>query len=760
MEYTFSKLNDREFESLIQDVISKQLKLNIEKFKSGKDGGVDGRFWIGKREGILQCKHYWKTGYKGLIHKLKSEEVDKVKKLNPDRYLFITSVPLSRKNKKEIFNIFSPYIKSEIDIWGEDDLNTFLSKKENQDVVEKNYKLWITSSQILDILFNNAIKGRSEATLKEIESNNEKYIITDNHLKGFKILNENNVIIITGEPGIGKTILANNLALYYVANGFEFCDIEESISEAENIYREKEKKKMIFYCDDFLGSNMYDAISNKRDSHIVKFIERIKNDKTKKFILTSRTNILTKALSLSHQFQNHKIRDEEFLLRVENLSRIDKAQILYNHIYHSNIDNIYIDQIYKEKRYLDIIKHRNYNPRIIEFITDNTRILKIKPEQYWDYIINKLENPEDIWSDFFQNQVDESVRILSFLTVFNGGLINENVLRIAYSYLKNNKSITFADHTDHSFNAVRKLAIKSLLNRSQSGTNEFYYTLFNPSIGDFILNSYLEDVDLLIAILESLGTNTSLIFLNSLRLNNKISYQNIQKIQFEIFNRLYKSKLEIKDWDYLVLLSYISTDNPLTQANICHFINELSDNKNTEGSKLYELLFILNEFHEEIEILDFSFIVPFIKNTILDSTDVERLLEFTDNYKINDEYVLSIMSESITSYFADLLNDNKSSIDVSNHFRNSYADEYGYTIDYEGIQEALESLLDSMISDFGNENLNNIYIDRSGIIANIDIEKIAEDYISSHIDYDDEFRGNVSSYSDNIDDIEAIFERS
>ena len=374
MEYSLSKLNHREFESLVRDIISKHLELNVEKFKSGKDGGVDGRFWIGEKEGILQCKHYWKTGYHGLINKLKNEEVDKVRKLNPKRYLFITSVPLSRINKKEIYNIFFPYIHSQGEIWGEDDLNTFLSKRENQDVVEKNYKLWITSAQILDILFNNAIKGRSENTLKEIGSHNEKYIITQNHLKGFEILRKNNVIIITGEPGIGKTVLANNLALYYVANGFEFCDMEESISEAESIYREKEKQKIVFYCDDFLGSNMYDAISNKRDSHIVKFIDRIKNDNSKKFILTSRTSILTKAVSLSHQFQNHKIREDEFLLRIRNLTEIDKAQILYNHIYHSNLDHSYIDQIYAEKRYMQIIKHRNFNPRIIDFITDNTRI--------------------------------------------------------------------------------------------------------------------------------------------------------------------------------------------------------------------------------------------------------------------------------------------------------------------------------------------------------------------------------------------------
>jgi len=85
---------------------------------------------------------------------------------------------------------------------------------------------------------------------------------------------------------------------------------------------------------------MYDAISNKRDSHIVKFINRIKSDSSKKFILTSRTNILTKAISLSHQFQNNNITEDEFLLTINNLTELDKAKILYNHIYHSNLDNI------------------------------------------------------------------------------------------------------------------------------------------------------------------------------------------------------------------------------------------------------------------------------------------------------------------------------------------------------------------------------------------------------------------------------------
>ncbi len=762
MEYFLSKLNDREFESLAGDIISTHLNLNVEKFKAGRDGGIDGRFWIGKKEGVLQCKHYWKTGYQGLISKLKREEVNKVNKLNPARYIFFTSVPLSRKNKKEILKIFSPFIKSETDVWGEDDINDFLSKKENQNIVEKNYKLWITSTQILDILLNNAIKGRSESTIKEIESHNERYVITENHLKGSEILKKNNVIIITGDPGIGKTTLANNLALYYMANGFEFCDIEESISEAEDLFREKEKKKIIFYCDDFLGSNMYDAISNKRDSHIVKFINRIKSDNSKKFILTSRTNILTKAVSLSHQFQNSKIRDDEFLLKIENLSEIDKAKILYNHIYHSDLDNIYIDELYKEKRYKEIIRHRNFNPRIIEFITDDKRVSKIKSEQYWNYITNKFENPEDIWSDYFQNQIDDSVRVLSFLTVFNGSRIDEQELRRSYSSFKNNFSIHFSDNTDSSFNAVRKLAIKSLLNRSQTWNNNFEYSLFNPSVGDFILNSYLEDVDLVISILKSLGTDSSIDFLNSLQLNNRISKETIQQVQFELFNYLYEAKLGNKDWDYLILLSYLDIFNPRTTNTIKDLIKEISNNKESAGKRLYELLILLVEFDERIDIQDFSFVSEFIENKVIDSDDIEKLLELIKRYKIEDESFIEKFSLAVDSYIRDTLNDNKSSADIGEHIRFSYyLEQEEMDVDYEGINCEMESILDSIVSEFDEELLNYAYIDQSDILASIDIEQEIESYANSFGDYnEDEFRGRTSSYTDSENDIDNIFERS
>lgn len=763
MEYDYSKLNDREFEILAASVIAKEHNKKVEIFKSGKDGGVDGRFWIGdKKEGIIQCKHYLETPYNQLISKLKNEELAKVKKLNPSKYIFLTSKALSRLNKIEILNIFKPYIQDESDIWGQEDLNLFLSKKENQDVVERNYKLWITSTSVLDILINNSIKGRSQFTIREIEENSYRYVVTSNHNKGIKILEENNVVILTGEPGIGKTTLADNLSILYTAKGYEFCDIEENISEAESLYRENEQKKILFYCDDFLGSNIYDAINNKKDSHIVKFINRIRKDNSKKFILTSRTNILNKAYVISHIFQNLKIRENEFLLTIENLTNIDKAKILYNHIYHSKLPKEFIDVIYKDKRYKDIIKHRSFNPRIIEFITDSSVIGDIKSENYWSYILQKLNNPEVIWEGYFQNQTDDFVRSLTFLTVFNNGKISEDNLRDSYNTFLSIHPLNFGDNSDKSFESVRKLATKSLLNRNQVGKEKYEYVLFNPSIADFVLGAYSKEIDLICNILKSLNSETSIDYLHTLLMDNKINRVHISRILENLFNFFYESKLKDEDYDFLIALSYIDFFDEVINKRVENFLNIIINADKPNGERLWELLIILTEFEPKIKFQNFEFLYHFIDD-IFDEDTLKKLLDFVDENDINDEKVLMQINILIDQYLLSIVNDNDLDIDYSYHITNSYnhydgSDELEVNIN--GIEDEIRQNLDSFLEGFNKNVLNKISFSTSDIISSIDIDSKINRFLENYEpNYDPDSHEGVYSGGSSEDDIDAIFER-
>ena len=126
--YDFRALHDKEFEILCNDLLSKHESKSFERFKPGKDGGVDGRcFDENGEEIILQCKHKCDSHISNLKNILKTKEKTKIDKLNPVRYILAVSNPLSRNLKQEISQILHPHIKSVSDIYGKDDLNYLIS---------------------------------------------------------------------------------------------------------------------------------------------------------------------------------------------------------------------------------------------------------------------------------------------------------------------------------------------------------------------------------------------------------------------------------------------------------------------------------------------------------------------------------------------------------------------------------------------------------------------------------------------------------
>ena len=52
--YTFSTINDKEFESLVLDILNTEYKLNLQEFKVGKDGGIDLRYSSKKNKNSIK----------------------------------------------------------------------------------------------------------------------------------------------------------------------------------------------------------------------------------------------------------------------------------------------------------------------------------------------------------------------------------------------------------------------------------------------------------------------------------------------------------------------------------------------------------------------------------------------------------------------------------------------------------------------------------------------------------------------------------
>lgn len=366
--YNFETLSGNEFEILARDLLQEELNIMLESFKSGRDNGIDLRYAPSKDNSlIVQCKHYAGSGVTKLISDLKNHEVPKVARLSPRRYIIVTSIGLSPYNKDEIAHLFSPFTLPS-DIYGRDDLNNLLAR--NPKIELNHYKLWLSSTAVLDALIKSATINRTRLDLERIYGKVKYYVQNESFIRAKAILNEQHYCIISGIPGIGKTTLAEALFIDRISQGFEPVRIYRSIDEGFEML--KQGTPQVFYFDDFLGTTAFDENSLERneDKQLLSFLQAIHNSSgTKKLILTSRDYILKQAKLSFESVRATDLKPYLCVIDLQNYTRFNRAEILYNHLYFSDLSTKHIDDLIRDKQYLGIIDHPNYSPRVIEWMT-------------------------------------------------------------------------------------------------------------------------------------------------------------------------------------------------------------------------------------------------------------------------------------------------------------------------------------------------------------------------------------------------------
>jgi hypothetical protein len=492
--HDFKQLSPADFEDLTRDLLQKHWNLQLESFKTGRDNGIDLRFSEIKNHSIvIQCKHFAGSTITHLVYKLRNEEYGKIVRLAPSRYVLVTSLPLSPGDKDKISAALFPYIRTTGDIVGAEDLNNLLGQ--HSEIETQHFKLWLSSTAVLQRVLHNAERVQTEFDVQRIRRRIPLYVQTTNYSRALKILNERKIVIISGVPGIGKTTLADMLLFAHLESGYQPVVIKSNIIEGKELFNDEIPQ--VFYFDDFLGEtflgNRFDFLGRKEDSAIINFMDLIMRSKRSRLILTTREHVLSHAYQISEHFRRQRdgIADHKCVLELNHYTLLDRGRILYNHIHFSDLPRGYKSELLKDGFYLQILKHRNFNPRLVEWLSQYIHVKALPSAGYRDEINRILENPEQLWRIAFEQQISEASRSLLLALYSLNGDVHLNRLNRPWQHLHEYRS------KKYNWKTAPEDWRRSLQDLEGGFVNfaHGHISFVNPSVRDFLESTLICDTD-------------------------------------------------------------------------------------------------------------------------------------------------------------------------------------------------------------------------------------------------------------------------
>lgn len=492
----------REFEEFVRDVLEIKEKIPLEISGRGKDGGVDLRYWEGTTKMIVQVKCY-QENFSQLYAVLKNQEKQKAKALNPTRYILVISFTLELTQRDKIFDLFDGLIKTQDDIIDREKLNKLLGNEQYHNIERTHYKLWLSSTNVLTILIEKLVEAvvhrgilaDSKFELEAIKKTVPVFVQNPSFERALAILEKNRYVLISGEPGIGKTTLGRCLAAYYLQRlGYQAFIYADQVGVALNLYKEEEKQ--VFFFDDFWGDTFKDEkLPHNEEKHLLKFIQRISESSNKILILTSREYVLQQGLAAYHNEQlKTSFNIGKCFLQLEDYSDLIKAKILFNHLYFAEkLEWDYVEVI--ANGYERIIDHPNYHPRIIEnFLNQGSLLIEDNdPRGFYHKFLNYLKDPFAFWKDIFMKQT-YGARLTALILLLSSQPMRLSDLKESfYACLEAGRQNYIPIEEEEFESIIAQLEKTMIITQSKQRTTDIFARLEKPSIVAKFQNPAIKD---------------------------------------------------------------------------------------------------------------------------------------------------------------------------------------------------------------------------------------------------------------------------
>lgn len=589
-------LSPDDFEKFANKIVAKRFKKHIIDFGEGPDGGIDGMDHTEHPTIIVQSKRYQPSTAPSTFVRTVKNEIKKLEKTVKEKnyapnfsYIIVTSVRLNPESRQAIRKLKSVWIKDEDHIIDANELASMSSDLEYE-AIFKEYNL--INGKLIDAVGQINLDQIELESYDFMSSFNSDYIVETSVMReAYECLKENRIVFLVGHPGVGKSVSSQYLGL--LATKWKYMpakvicrsikDTSDIIEKFQTAFKD-EKKSLVVIFDDFLGRNTLDA--REEDFKNIRRIASVVRQVNNLFVIfNSRIEILQQGTSNHVEFgkliENYS--DKKITVNLSKLSDSDKARILRN-----NFEEVYCrvegtkkqnlasnySKLIENKDYRTIVKHNNYNPRLIEFIVREAQHPK---NNFISDIEKMLKNPKEIYNEIYRKlSTNEQYFLYSFASFKEYPIACDKVESLF------NRVVATQGTIDDVYDSIEG----SWIRRTLVG-NEQMIDFVNPSVFDYLISRLEKDLQ-----------STNIIIKNSPYLKN------IQNLSFEDFSDIISNGNweEYSDCDHFIgnkLLSIITANGTYDEfkSMIFRFSGEfLTENKGEIVT--YSWIDILNQLCE------------------------------------------------------------------------------------------------------------------------------------------------------------------
>ena len=681
--YNFTALSPKDFEDLLSDILSAKFDCHFETFRAGIDGGIDVRGSPSENMVIIgQAKHFAGSSFSDLKKACRKEANRKDTIADKcQRYILATTQPLNDSQKQDLLDIFDGFPTRSADIWGRDDIASLIRRFPS--VERSHFKLWMTGTATLGRLIHGRLFNQSEGETETIEEELCRFVRHKGVENAYKILRKYGVLFVSGPPGIGKTTLARMICALHISEGWEFS-VGYSVEEVGDALGIGGQRIILF--DDFLGQvRLSDYLLHEVDSRLPSQILRATKSEKTRLVITTRDYILGSAQTRSEKLLRSIGEDETYVLSLERYSYLDRARILYNHLYFSNLSQEHIDVFLKGKFYEKVVRHVNYNPRLVETITGEDYIA-LGETEFRQKIEEVLDRPELLWAIPYREHISEASQLLVLAVAISSwrsfkGITVDNVEK---SFAQLNDRLDFSIKP-HRLKPAFRSAVKQMEGSFIAIANG-QISLTNPGVRDFIESVILEDgwFEILLA---SCDSTFELHYLKNLQ---KGGFCNYPDLSLNALKRIFNPDMEFSLYELSNVLSFLrAIDSEIKHKSLQEFLNSCAKSY-AERPTIYGEL-----------------------------DGAKEVMKAIDNGYIEEPHA-AIILENITNEFEEHLKDQSFSTDDAEWAISIFYDVSCTTHDMKDkVSNVIELALDNDSPDFGEMSEGDI-VSRKEIIENLE----------------------------------------